>query len=144
MALWLRLILTLVLGPILWRLLGLYLQANQGPGTDALLQGLGGGLAQAYMNGTFPALVLTVIVLMPATFVLQRLGLDLLIVGLAPLLAWLLPHSISIFVRDPHVRAWFDVPGLAFAYGLVWGLTVREPPQGRRSLQRSAAKTRPG
>ena len=86
---WIRLIITLVLAPILWRLVEGYLQANAGGDLSDLLRGSVTMLGKIYIAYTLPALAVIVVLLIPADLVLRRLGLGILIVGLAPLLACL-------------------------------------------------------
>ncbi len=121
---WIRLIITLVLAPILWRLVEGYLQANAGGDLSDLLRGSVTMLGKIYIAYTLPALAVIVVLLIPADLVLRRLGLAILIVGLAPLLACLVPIVLARFGIG---REGVGLVGLAFVYGLVWGLTIREP-----------------
>lgn len=135
---WLRLVLTLVLAPVVWRLAALYLETAQGGDAMDLSVQSGDILLRVYLTYTLPAAALIVLLLTPAEFVLRRLGADLLIVGVAPALAWLVPIVLSHFIRDPRLDA-EAVKGLAFIYGLVWGLTIREPRTRRRDDDDDAA-----
>lgn len=121
---WLRLIITLVLAPILWRIVEAYLQADAGGDPVDLLRGSAAMLGRIYVAYTLPALAIVVVLLIPVDLILRRIGLDILIVGIAPLLACLVPVVLAGFgIGQDSV----GVLGLAFAYGLVWGLTIREP-----------------
>ena len=121
---WVRLIITLALAPILWQIVEGYLQANAGGNPADLLRGSAALLGKIYIAYTLPALAIVVALLMPADLVLRRLGLAILIVGVAPLLACLVPVVLGRFgVGQDNA----GIIGLAFAYGLVWGLTIREP-----------------
>ena len=81
-------------------------------------------LGRIYVAYTLPALAIVVVLLIPVDLILRRIGLDILIVGIAPLLACLVPVVLAGFgIGQDSV----GVLGLAFAYGLVWGLTIREP-----------------
>jgi len=135
---WLRVVLTLVLAPLLWRLGVAYLASQQGAPWGDLARQSPQVLASVYITFTLPALGLCA-VLAVMDLVLHKLGLDLFTVLLSPLVAGLVATAIVRFVRNPHVQEAGEVATLlAIAYGLVWGLTIREPP-GFQPVRRHAA-----
>ena len=121
---WQRLVLTLVLAPLLWRLVAIYL-ANQGgePAAD-LWQATPALLGKVYLVETIPAFLL-LLVLVAMEWGLVRLGLDLLIFVVAPLVAAAIAFGVTSLVHDPRIPE--GLLGLFVAYGLVWGLSIREP-----------------
>ena len=124
MAWWVRLIVTLVLAPLLWRAVGIYVESQQGGGVGELLQRSVALLGKVYLVDTLPAAGLLAIIL-PVDLLFRKLRLDLLVVGAAPLIACAVPFALA--------RLWpagVEAPGLAglaVTYGLTWGLTIREP-----------------
>ena len=130
---WLRLILTLVLAPILWRIVAGYIEANAGGNPSNIVSASTLILGKIYIAYTLPALAVIVVLLIPADFVLHRLDLDILIVGVAPLLACAVPLVLARFGIG---QGNAGLLGLAFTYGLTWGLTVREPHAASRMLSR--------
>ncbi len=127
MAWWVRLLLTLVLAPLLWRTVGVYVESQQeGTLTDLLAQS-GPLLGKLYLTYTLPAAAVLLAILLPLDLLLRRFGLDLLMIGIAPLVACALPllleKSLPAMVGDESS----GLLGLAFAYGLTWALTIREP-----------------
>ena len=122
---WLRVLVPLILAPLVWQMAGVYLGTTQGGTPDAMLAAATKTLPKIYLVYTLPALALLLLLLM-ADRLLALLGLDLLIVAVAPLVAVLVLLVASRFVADPRLDALYY---LAFAYGLVFGLTVREPPR---------------
>ena len=130
---WLRILVTLVLAPILWQLAAVYVGSAQGGALDALITAATTTLPKTYLIYTLPALAVIVIVLLPADRLLALVGADLLVVVVAPLV-------LSGAIHDPRLDA-AGLRGLAFAYGLVFGLTVREPrttPRRQAATQGSA------
>ena len=127
---WLRILVTLVLAPILSQLASIYLGSTQGGAPEALLTAALVALPKVYLVYTLPALALVALFLLPADRLLARVGADLLIVGVAPLLAMLVPLLLSLVSSDPRLDA-AGLVYLAFAYGLVFGLTIREPRTGQ-------------
>ena len=132
---WVRVIVTLVLAPIVWRLAAVYLEAAQGGSPEDLLAASAAILPKLYLAYTLPALALIVAALIPAGLLLAPIGADLLIVGVAPLLAVLAPGVLSHVLHDPRLDA-AGIECLALAYGLVFGLTVREPRR-RQGIMRN-------
>ena len=132
MAWWIRLIVTLVLAPLLWRLVTAYVASVQGSDPMDLVKSSGPILLGIYIGYTLPAAAMVAAVLTPVGYGLRRIGADLLIVGVAPLLACLTLIVLALVVKDPRIEAATGLLGLAFAYGLVWGLTIREPRAHRR------------
>ena len=129
---WLRVVLTLVLAPLIWRLCTGYIDSQTGTSwTDIAQQSLP-LLGKVYATFTLPALVLCGGVLALVDIILQRLGLDLMTVVISPLLAFAVALGIVHFVQEPHVQAAEGATVLALVYGLVWGLTIREPRDRRR------------
>lgn len=123
---WLRFILALALGPLLWWVGKGYVATQQGA---TLVQWWGDSakvLPEIYLFYTLPALLLCAI-LFGIERILTFLSLDLFTVLVSPLLgyglAWLAVH----FIPEPHVRAAGAALPLFACYGLVWGLTIREP-----------------
>ena len=130
MAWWARLILTLVLAPILWRIVGGYIETQQGADWTGVLTGSGVVLAKIYLAYTIPAAAAVLVLLLPIDLLLRRLGLDLLVVFVAPLLTCALPIVLErVGGRVPDQGA--GLLGLAFAYGLTWALTIREPARDK-------------
>jgi hypothetical protein len=125
---WLRIILTLVLAPILWRLVAGYIAVNAGGSAMDIARGSAVVLGEIYVAYTLPALAIIILLLVPADIVLRRIGVAILIVGVAPLLACLVPLVLARYGIGQDNGGML---GLAFAYGLVWGLTIREPRQTR-------------
>ena len=135
---WLRVVLTLVLAPLLWRLGLGYLASQQGAVWGDLARQSPQVLASVYITFTLPALGLCA-VLAVMDLALHKLGLDLFTVILSPLVASLVATAIVRFVANPHVQAVGEAATVvALAYGLVWGLTIREPP-GFQPVRRHAA-----
>ncbi len=137
---WVRLVVTLILAPLLWRLGVAYLASEQGATWSELAQKSGGVLVSVYLIFTIPGLILCGMVLTVSDWVLHKLGLDLLTVLASPLLAWVIAAAVLRFVPDSRVQAAQGAVVLSVIYGLVWGLTIREP-RGRRSTP--AAETDP-
>lgn len=136
---WLRLVVTLLLTPLLWRLVTAYLANQQGMSWNDLLQQSPTILGGLYLMFTLPALVLCGAVLTLSDFVLDRLGLALLTVVVSPLLAWGVVALIVHFVPEPHAQAVASAMSLFVAYGLVWGLTIREPHRRLPARRATAA-----
>ncbi len=125
MRLWHRILITLVLAPLLWQLGAIYLGANTSGAEGALAASMT-NLPIAYLVYTLPALAIVALLLIPADRLLALIGADLLIVAVAPLLALAVPVVLRLFVDSPRLDA-AGLDGLAVLYGLVFGLTVREP-----------------
>ena len=141
---WLRVLLTLVLAPPLWRLGSAYLASQLGTSWSDLAQQSVPLLGKVYMTFTLPALVLCGGILALADIILHRLGLDLLTVIISPLLAFAVVLGIVGLVKEPHVQSANGAIVLAIVYGLVWGLTIREPrPPGAQRAE-SPQHRRPG
>ena len=136
---WLRLVVTLILSPLLWRLAVAYLSAQQGAAWDDLARQSPAMLASLYITFTVPALVLCGVILTASDFVLRRLGLALLTVLVSPLLTCGVAVLIVDLVREPHVQAAKGAMSLFITYGLVWGLTIREPPISHPSRRETTA-----
>lgn len=126
MRLWLRIVVTLVLAPLLWQAAAVYLGANQGGDAADLAMKALHLLPSLYLTYTLPALALVVVLLVPLDRLLALVGADLLIVAVAPLVAALVPTLLALVVHNPRLDA-AGIGWLAFVYGLVFGLTVREP-----------------
>ena len=135
---WLRVVLTLVLAPLLWRLGSAYLENQLGASWSDIAQQSIPVLGKVYMAFTLPAFVLCGGLLALVDIILHRLGLDLLTVIVSPLLAFAVTLGIIDVVQEPHVQAAHGAIVLAVVYGLVWGLTIREP-RVRRSLRARGA-----
>ncbi len=128
---WVRLIVTLVLAPLLWRVVGVYVETQQGGVLPDLAAQSGVVLGKIYLAYTLPAAALVAALLLPADLLLRRLGLDLLIVGVAPLLACAAPLVVERLVGGASAAQGTGLLGLAFAYGATWALTIREPARGK-------------
>ncbi len=116
---------TLLLGPILYLLADLYLHAATGAET-AGWKPAAEHLQRIYMTFTLPALALVLLVLLPVDLVLRRTGFGLVTLVVSPVLAVAAVSLLRDIVTEPHVQAWSSL-WLAAAYGLVWGLTIRDP-----------------
>lgn len=126
MRLWLRVLVSLVLAPLLWQAGAIYLGANQGgDATDLATKALH-LLPGLYLTYTLPALAILALLLVPIDRLLALIGADLLIVAVAPLVAALVPMLLALVVHNPRLDA-AGIGWLAVVYGLVFGLTVREP-----------------
>ena len=123
---WLRIVVTLSLAPLLWRLVTAYIANQQGTSWSDLAHQSASLLGSLYLTFTAPALVLCGILAI-CDFVLKTLGLDLITVFLSPPIAGVVAAGVVHFVREPHVQAAEGAVVLAVVYGLVWGLTIREP-----------------
>ena len=131
---WVRLIVTLILAPLLWRLGIAYIASEQGATWSDLAQQSGNVLASVYLTFTLPALVLCAI-LLGADRILHRLGLDLLTIIVSPILAWVVAAVILDLVQGSGGQSHGGAILLAVVYGLVWGLTIREPRTHRPGRQ---------
>ena len=127
---WHRLLVTLILAPLLWRLGVCYIASQQGSTWPDLAQQSLGVLLVAFLTFTLPALALC-FVLLASDRLLHALGLDLMTVLVSPLIAFGIAWAVLHFVREPHVQAAEGALSLAVFYGLVWGLTIREPRRVR-------------
>ena len=140
MRLWLRVVVTLVLSPLLWQAGAIHLGAAQGGDPKLMAETSMRPLPRLYLTYTLPALAVVVLLLVPIDSLLALFGADLLIVAVAPLVAAMVPPLLSIVVHAPRL----DVAGigtLACVYGLVFGLTIREPR--RRTASSAPLKERP-
>ena len=126
MRLWLRVLVALVLAPLLWQVGAIYLGANQGGDPADLATKALHLLPEIYLTYTLPALAILALLLVPLDRLLALIGGDLLIVAVAPLVAALVPALLSRVVHNPRLDA-AGIGWLAVVYGLVFGLTVREP-----------------
>lgn len=115
---------TLLLGPIVFELVRLYLQATTQGTAD--MQTAVRQVGQIYAAFTFPALILILAILLPVDLVLRRTGFGLATVLVSPILAIAAVSLLRDVVNEPHIQAWSSL-SLAAAYGLVWGLTIRDP-----------------
>ena len=122
---WQRLIITLILAPLLWRLGICYIASQQGSTWAELAQQSVDVMLAVFITFTLPALALCA-VLLASDWLLHRLGLDLMTVLVSPLVAFGIASAVLRFVREPHVQAAHGAVSLAVFYGLVWGLTIRE------------------
>ncbi len=127
MAWWVRLILTLVLAPLLWRVVGVYVESQQGGVATDLLARSVPLLGKLYLVDTLPAATLLLAILLPLDLLLRRLGLDLLVIAVAPLAACAVALVLATVLPDVAGFEGSGLLGLAFAYGLTWALTIREP-----------------
>ncbi len=128
---WLRVVLTLTLAPLLWRLGGVYVANQLGTSWSDLAQQSIPLLDKVYLTFTLPAFALCGGILAVADIVLRRLGLDLMTVVVSPLLAFAVALAIVDLVKDPRVQSARGAIVLAVVYGAMWGLTIREPrPRG--------------
>ena len=136
---WARLILTLVLAPILWRAVGGYIETQQGADWAGVLTGSALVLGKVYLAYTIPAAVALLVLLLPADMLLRRLGLDLLIVVVAPLLACAAPIVLERVSGRAPTGQDAGLLGLAFAYGITWALTIREPARDKGVVRPSGS-----
>lgn len=125
---WHRLLVTLILAPLLWRLGVCYIASQQGSSWADLAQQSVGVLGEVYLVFTLPALVLC-LVLLACDGLLHALRLDLMTVLVSPLVAFGIAEAVITLVPEAHVEAAAAQGALSLAvfYGLVWGLTIREP-----------------
>ena len=127
MAWWVRLIVTLVLAPLLWRIAGVYVESQQGGvPADLLVQSVP-LLGKLYLTYTLPATAVLLAILLPLGRMFRKLGLDLLMVAVAPLVACAAPLLLGKVLPEVAGTGVSGLLGLAFAYGLTWALTIREP-----------------
>ena len=127
MAWWVRLILTLVLAPLLWRTVGVYVESQQGGVATDLLAASVPLLGKLYLVDTLPAAAVLLAILLPLDLLLRRLGLDLLVIAVAPLVACSVALVVMRALPDGTGPEGVGPVGLAFAYGATWALTIREP-----------------
>lgn len=130
MAWWVRLILTLVLAPLLWRAVGVYVDSQQGGAATDLLARSVPLLGKLYLTYTLPAAVVLLAILLPLDVLLRKLGLDLLVIGVAPLVACAVPLLLGKALPEMAGEV-SGLLGLAFAYGVTWALTIREPAKAK-------------
>ncbi len=123
---WLRVVLTLVLGPLVWWSVVGYVATQQGMTSTQWLQAIPTKLPEVYLLYTLPALLLCAI-LYGIDLLLDLLSLDLFTVLVSPLVAYALAWAAVRFIPEQHVRAAGSALPLFACYGLVWGLTIREP-----------------
>ena len=135
---WLRVVLTLVLAPLLWRFADAYILNQQGTSWSDLAEQSIPLLGKVYVTFTLPALVLCGGLLALSDLILHRLGLDLLTVIVSPLLAGAVALAIFDLVHDARLEAAQGATVLAVTYGLVWGLTIREPRRKRQPSRENA------
>ena len=127
MAWWVRLIVTLVLAPLLWRVVGVYVDSQQGGALPDLLRQSATLLGEVYLVYSLPAAAVLLAIMLPVDLLLRRLRLDLLVVLVAPLIACAVPLILRAVVPATARADASGLLGLAFAYGLTWALTIREP-----------------
>lgn len=126
---WLRFVLTLVFGPPVWWIITGYVATQQGSTLGQWWQDLPKVLPEVYLVYTLPALLLCVI-LLGIDRLLKLASLDLFTVLVSPIAAYGLAWAAVHFIPEQHaMAAGASLPLFAF-YGLVWGLTIRDP--GRR------------
>ena len=135
---WLRFVLTLVLGPLIWWLVGGYVATQQGSTIAQWWGDLPEVLPHAYLVYTLPA-VLLLVILLGIDRLLKLASLDLFTVIVSPVVAFGLAWAAVRFVPEPHVQAAGAVLPLFACYGLVWGLTIREPKRLRRGERSDGA-----
>ena len=126
MRLWLRFLVTLVLGPPVWWILTGYLATQQGSTLAQWFQAMPKVLAEVYLIYTLPALLLCAI-LLGMDRLLKLLSLDLFTVLASPVVAYALAWAAIKFIPEQHVQAAGSLLPLFACYGLIWGLTIREP-----------------
>ena len=127
---WLRFVLTLVFGPPLWWIVTGYAATQQGATFEQWYQDMFKVLPEVYLLYTLPALLLCAI-LLGLDRLLKLASLDLFTVLVSPVLAFGLAWAAVTFVPEPHVKAAGAALPLFAFYGLVWGLTIREPRRRR-------------
>ena len=132
---WLRFVLTLVFGPPLWWIAAGYVATQQGGTLMRWWQATPKVLPEVYLFYTLPALLLCAL-LFGLDRLLKLVSLDLFTVIMSPIVAYALAWAAVHFIPEPHVRAAGSALPLFVCYGLVWGLTIREPRQ-RRAGDRS-------
>lgn len=115
---------TLLLGPIVFVLVRLYLQGA--PSDAEMWRAAARQVGAIYATFTFPALILVLAILLPVDLILRRTGFGLATVLVSPILAIAAVSLLRDIVTEPHIQAWSSL-SLAAAYGLVWGLTIRDP-----------------
>ena len=135
---WLRFLVTLVLGPPLWWFLSGYLATQQGSTFAQWLQATPKVLLEVTLVYTLPALLLCAI-LLGLDRLLKLLSLDLFTVLVSPIVAYALAWAAVNFIPEQHVRAAGSSLPLFVCYGLIWGLTIREPLRRRAAGQRDGA-----
>ena len=127
MAWWVRLLVTLVVAPLLWRAVGVYIGSQQGGVAADLLWQSAPLLGKLYLTYTLPAAAVLVAIMMPLDLLLRRFGLDLLVVGVAPLVACAVALLLARALDGAAGGEVSGLVGLAFSYGVTWALTIREP-----------------
>lgn len=132
---WLRFISTLVLGPAAWWIASGYVATQRGTTFMQWLQATPKVLAEVYLVYSLPALLLCAI-LYAVDRLLKLASLDFLTVVVSPLLAYGLAYAAVHYIPEQHVQAAGSSISLFVCYGLVWGLTTREP-RGQRLGGRS-------
>lgn len=135
---WMRLVITLVLAPLLWWLGVAYLLTQQGAAWSDVFAQIVPVLESVYIVFTLPALVVCGVALTASDMILSRLGIALLTVVVSPLLAGFIAAAVRHLVYEPHVQSATGAVPLAIIYGLIWGLTIREP-RNRRPVPRRTA-----
>ena len=120
---WLRILVTLVLAPILWQLATSYLGSTQGGSPDALAQAALASLPKIYLIYTLPALAVVVLCLV-ADRILARLGLDLLIVAVAPAVAQLGPDQFRHICGPDRPRRSDETMSIAAPVAASWPIRL--------------------
>ena len=127
---WLRFVLTLLLGPLVWWIASGYVATQQGSTFTQWMQAIPKVLPEVYLVYTLPALLLCAIL-----FAVDRLwkvaSLDFVTVIISPVLAYGLAWAAVHFIPEQHVQAAGSSLPLFLCFGLVWGLTIREPRRQR-------------
>ena len=134
---WLRGMLTLGLGPPLWWSGVGYVATQQNTTLMQWLEATPKVLPGVYLVYTLPALLLCAILFL-LDWLLRRLSLDLFGVIVSPLVAYALAWAAVHFIPESHVHAAGSALPLFACYGLVWGLTLREPRERRATTAATA------
>ncbi len=127
---WLRFVLTLLMGPLVWWIASGYLATQQGSTFMQWLQATPKVLPAVYLVYTLPALLLCAI-LYAVDRLLKLASLDFITVIVSPVLAYGLAWAAVHYIPEQHVQAAGSSLPLLVCYGLVWGLTIREPRRRR-------------
>lgn len=125
-----RLVSTLVVAPPLFLAVVLYIRV-QTAGGGSFWPAAAKELGQLYLDVSLPALAL-ILILAPLDYVLQRVDFGLTTIVISPLVAGLIVFGLGDVFNEPHVRKAAAMLPLFVVYGLVWGLTIRDPAVWRR------------
>ncbi len=127
---WLRFLVTLAVGPLIWWTITGYVATQQGTTFMQWLSAIPKVLPQVSLIYTLPGLLLCA-VLLGVDRLLKLVSLDLFTVIVSPLVAYGLASAAVHYIPEQHVRAAGSSLPLFACYGLVWGLTIREPRRRR-------------